>query len=70
MIVIERFEGNVAILEDTETCKHIEVDRNLLPENAREGDAVEDCGGKYAVNAESTALRRSKITERLRKMGL
>jgi hypothetical protein len=69
MIVIERFEGEIAILEDIETCQHIEVDKNKLPENAREGDVVEFCGNTnlYTVNQEKTAERRSKILARLRR---
>ena len=37
--VIDRFEGDVAVLEldDGESCA--DVDRSTLPEGAREGDA-------------------------------
>ena len=72
MTVIERFEGQIAVLEEIESGKHEQVDRALFPANAREGDVVEYStqSGKYTVNAESTAERRSKVVNRLRRMGL
>jgi len=70
MTVIERFEENIAILEETDTGEFIEVNRTLLCENAKEGDVVEKSGETYMINAEKTNERRTKIVNRLRKMGL
>jgi len=68
MIIIERFEGNLAILEDNN--KSIEIERASLPKNAKEGDLIELKGGKYVINAEKTAERRRSVISRLKKMGL
>jgi hypothetical protein len=70
LIVIERFEGDVAVLEEVELCQYIDVDRCLLPINAREGDVVELQSGSYIVNRTATAARRREVVARLRKMGL
>jgi hypothetical protein len=70
MIIIERFEGSIAILEDTDTSKHIEVDRVKFPPNAKEGDVVELRNGAYAVDEYRTSERRNAAVSRLRKMGL
>jgi hypothetical protein len=68
MIIIDRFEEGTAILEND--GDFTEIERNLLPDTAKEGDIVSLIDGKYIINQEKTALRRSKIVDRLRKMGL
>ena len=68
--VIERFEGDVAVLEDCESCKRIEVDRCTLPRTAKEGDVVEEHNGSYSVNYKATDERRSLAIAKLRKLGL
>ncbi|MCL2071031.1 MAG: DUF3006 domain-containing protein [Oscillospiraceae bacterium] len=70
MIVIERFEGNIAVLEDIDCGKLFEVDIKFLPRNAKEGDVVELKDGLYTVNKEKTSEIRRSIVEKLRKMGL
>ena len=42
MLIIERFEGNTAIIEDG--GKLYEVSRDDLPANAREGDVLKKVG--------------------------
>jgi hypothetical protein len=68
VIVIDRFEGDSAILE--KGSQLVTVDRRLLCEFAREGDIVEESDGRYVVNAAATAERRQKIADRMKKMGL
>ncbi|MCL1788789.1 MAG: DUF3006 domain-containing protein [Oscillospiraceae bacterium] len=70
MIVIERFEGGIAVLEEVSNGKITEIDRSLLPENAGEGDVVNFQNGSYIINKEKTAERRRSIIARMRKMGL
>jgi hypothetical protein len=65
MVIIERFEGDVAILEP---CA--EIKRGLLPKNAREGDVIVLQNGVWSIDSEATSARREKIVGRLRKMGL
>ena len=59
--VIDRFdgggEGKKAILE-RENGSVMAVSAALLPENAREGDAVTECAGKYYIDHEQTQMRR------------
>ncbi|MCL2036884.1 MAG: DUF3006 domain-containing protein [Oscillospiraceae bacterium] len=69
MMIIERFEGDFAVLE-VATGGHIEVKRELLPVASKEGDVVELQNGIYVVNAEETESRRQNVIARLRKMGL
>jgi hypothetical protein len=69
MIIIDRFEENIAILENDE--QFTGVKRSLLPETAREGDIVElQPDGRYSVNEQATEERRRKVADRLKRMGL
>jgi len=70
MIIIDRFEGDFVIIEDVDTERISRVERDMFPQNVREGDVVEEREDGYIVNAEATSLRRNQIVERLRKMGL
>ena len=54
MLIIERFEGNTAIIEDG--GKYFEVSREDLPENACEGDVLKKVGSIY-----ETESRRKEI---------
>ena len=66
MTVIDRFEGENAVLEEVGI-----VPRSLLPADAEEGDVVEQQGdGNYRVNREATEQRRALVAERLKKLGL
>ena len=70
MIIIERFEGEFAVLENANTGEFVEVNKKELPPSAKEGDILELCDGKYIVDKEKTADRRRSVIDRLRKMGL
>lgn len=67
MICIDRFEGNVAVLETDIGFQH--VSRSQLPANVREGDLlVQTADGSYQVDAEATAARRAKLLARTKKL--
>ena len=68
MLIIERFEGNIAIIEADNG--HMELNRTLLPAKAKEGDVLTLINGQYLVDTEKTAQRRSAVINKLRKMGL
>ncbi|WP_411677585.1 DUF3006 domain-containing protein [Caproicibacter sp.] len=55
--VVERFEKDQCILE-FEDGRLIPFPRNLLPEEAREGDVLDL---RFKINRERTAARREKI---------
>ncbi|MEA4969900.1 MAG: DUF3006 domain-containing protein [Candidatus Pelethousia sp.] len=60
MPVIDRFEGETALLEGGR------VPRSLLPMAAREGDVLrEDGAGGYYVDLEETRLRKAALAARL-----
>ncbi|MGN0621922.1 MAG: DUF3006 domain-containing protein [Porcipelethomonas sp.] len=59
MLIIDRFEGNKAVIEDGDN--HFELDRSRLPENASEGDVIVEKDGDYLIDHEQTQRRRRKI---------
>lgn len=66
MTVIDRFEGEYAVLETESGMKN--VPREMLPEEAREGDVLEVKDGVYIINKKAVAERRSTMRKKLKKM--
>lgn len=62
-LVIDRFEGNIAICEDINTKKIYEIDRNQLPSNAKESNVIQYKDGKYQID---TQLE-NKTSKRIKK---
>ena len=52
--VIDRFEGNVAVLELNDGASFADVDRSTLPEGARVGDALVGEKGAWLVDEDAT----------------
>lgn len=70
MIIMDRFEGDIAILETDSGM--VDVQRNILPENASEGDVLAEKNGAYIVDNEATEARRAAVRakySRLRRRG-
>ena len=59
MLIIDRFEGEYAILEDNNY--HYEIKNSELPSNCKEGDIIVTKGGMYIVDVEQTKLRQQAI---------
>ena len=59
MLIIDRFEGEYAILEDD--SNHYEIKKSELPKACHEGDVIVSQGGIYAIDEEQTKLRREAI---------
>lgn len=66
MTIIDRFEGEYAVLETDSGMKN--VPRDMLPEEAREGDVVELKNGAYTVNKKAAEKRRRELREKLKKL--
>jgi hypothetical protein len=58
LFIIDRFEGDWAILEVDRVT--FNIPKVLLPEGAREGDVVEI---DISINEKATARRRQRISE-------
>lgn len=59
MIVVDRFEGDFAVLETDEGM--IDVERTQLADDICEGDVIMKSDGIYIKDSETTRLRHEKI---------
>ena len=64
--VLDRFEGNWAILEAEDGSMH-QIDRTLLAE-AHEGDVVTETEGQWSVDHERTRQIREAVRQRLARL--
>lgn len=60
-LVIDRFEDNTAICEDRKTGKMVEIPRNNIEENVKEGDIIKKVAGIYQKDIK----RQEKIEKRI-----
>jgi hypothetical protein len=59
MLIIDRLEGEYAILEDNNN--HYEIKLSELPKGCKEGDVITTKDGFYTIDVEQTELRRKAI---------
>jgi len=60
---IDRFEGNMVILEDRKTGKMLNVNKNEIPSEVVEGDILKRINGKYIIDNNKT----QEISDRIKK---
>lgn len=58
--IIDRFEGSLAVCED-ENRRMINIERNKLPPEAKEGDVLCVDGGEYKVDAVATEAKKREV---------
>ncbi|MDO4155849.1 MAG: DUF3006 domain-containing protein [Oscillospiraceae bacterium] len=63
MIIIDRIDDNIAVLETDNGIQTIPADQ--LPEQAKDGDVLEQTENGYEIDAAATEARRQKIRNRL-----
>ncbi len=64
-LVIDRFEGNIAICEDRKTGKIQEIDTKQLPENIQEGDILIYQNGNYRKDKEKQTEIEHRIAKKM-----
>ena len=62
---VDRFEEDMAILENGESGNRINVARNKLPNDIKEGDILKCINGKYFLDEEKTRDERKRIQEKM-----
>lgn len=60
---LDRFEENIAVMENRKTGEIKNISRDILPEYAKEGDIINCINGKYFVNKQKTEEIEKKIQE-------
>lgn len=59
--VIDRFEGEFALCESINDNKIINVKKEILPLNAKEGNVVKYDGNRYIIDFEKSKIMNKKI---------
>lgn len=59
-VIIDRFEGDFAVCEKPDRTM-LNVNRNLLPSNVKEGDALIIEGDSIKIDSAETSKRKKKI---------
>ncbi len=66
--VIDRFEGNYAVLENLETKEIKDEIRTNLPQETKEGDVLNYECGKYIFDPYETDKRQRDVLKRFQKL--
>jgi len=61
-LIIDRFEGNLAVCENEEG-KMIDIERAKLPEEAKEGYVLKFAGDRFEIDYDETEKRKNKTIE-------
>lgn len=70
MLIIDRFEGNITVVENSENENMIGIEKGLIEETAREGDVIFFDGSGYKVDKEETERRRTEALSILKSIGI
>ncbi|MBQ2938640.1 MAG: DUF3006 domain-containing protein [Clostridia bacterium] len=65
---IDRFEGNMAIIEDRKTGKMKNIEKVKIPEECKEGDIIKCINGKYILDKEETKRIEDEIQEKYKNL--
>lgn len=66
MIIIDRFEGETAVLETDKGM--IDAERSLIPDEAGEGDVLYIQNGVYLIDHAATEKRKASIAARFNRL--
>lgn len=70
MLIIDRFEENFAVVEDSESEKMIKIEKNMIDVGAREGDVIFSDGRCYKPDKEATEARREDMRKLLKSIDI
>lgn len=65
---IDRIEENIVILEDINTKEKIEVEKEVLPLNIKDGTILIYENNEYKLDLNEEELRRKRIQERFNRL--
>jgi hypothetical protein len=62
---IDRVDSGIAVCENLETGKSIEIAMTSLPKGAKEGDVIRKDGDGYIIDSALTEQRKTELSDRL-----
>ena len=68
MLIIDRFEGEFAVVENTDTEEMILVRKDMIDNDAGESDVIILSDERYHTDIEATKKRRAEVLALLKKI--
>ena len=68
MLIIDRFEGEFAVVENTDTEEMLLIKKELIDNDVRESDVIVLLEEKYHTDIEATKKRRADVLALLKKI--
>lgn len=65
---IDRIENNIAVLENIENNKLLEININMLPEGIKEGTILIKEDDKYLIDSQEELKRKNDIINRFQRL--
>lgn len=66
--VIDRIEDNIVICQNLESKEMVEIEKNLLPQNIKDGTMLLFENNEYKLDLKEEELRRKRISERFNRL--
>lgn len=66
VLVIDRFEENIAVCENQDNGEMVDIERNLISEEATEGMTIKQVGDSYVIDYENCIITRKNIIDKLK----
>ena len=68
LYAIDRIEDTIVLLENTTTKEKKEINKNLLPNNIKEGNIIEYINNTYKINIKEEKYKRQQILNKFKKL--
>ena len=65
---VDRFEGDIAVLESRDTGEMININKNELPQDAKEGSILKLNNKKYEIDMEEQKEVEKRIKDKMNKL--
>lgn len=65
---VDRFEGDMAVLENRDTGEIFNVNRNDLPQKVKEGTILKLNNNKYEIDLEEQKIVEDRIKDKMNKL--
>lgn len=65
---IDRFEDNIAVLENRDTGEVFNINKNELPQEAKEGTILKLNNNKYEIDLEEQKIVEDRIKNKMNKL--
>ena len=65
---VDRFEGDIAVIENRDTGEMININKNDLPNDIHEGSILKINNGKYEIDLEEEKNIEQRIKDKMNKL--